>query len=294
MTNFSVHPWTVDGERLDTLAWGVEAHRRTAGGLVPGDVPLPGLDGTVPSFYDAREPGNITLSMYVLGTDANGVVPGGEDAQERVRRNLDDLLQLFGQTHRLIDVRELVKAGEERQFLAKVTDKLEPEIRAGGLGRLVVSCQVPGSYGRDTATADWTQTAVVSGTVYDVTTLTGSSAPVNDAIVLLKGPFATGVTIYDQASGQWVRLNTLASSTQAWRLNSGTWSTRHTTNLLISDPDTAGIDRAGITDTTGIHPYLLRLTPSRSGGVRKVQVRVVGTGFTSGTALTVRARRAYL
>ena len=169
MTYVSDHPLTVDGVRLDTLAWGIEASELKLGGLRAADDVLAGLDGEAASLNDAREPSTLTLSMFVRGTDEDGTVPADQDAASQLRENLDHLLHLFAQSGRLIEVRETVGASrvgatvdadldaEERVFYAKVADSIAPTTEVGSVARFTVALRNPGCYWRDPAPVDWTR-----------------------------------------------------------------------------------------------------------------------------------------
>ena len=306
MTYVSDHPLSVDGVRLDTLAWGIQASELKVGGLRAADDVLAGLDGEAASLNDAREPSTLTLSMFVRGTDEDGTVPADQDAQSQLRENLDTLLHLFAQSGRLIEVRETVGASlvsadvepdldaAERSFYAKVADSIAPATEVGAVARFTVALRNPGCYWRDPAPADWTRTAPTTGTVYDVDTLTGSSAPVDDAVLLLAGPTTGPATITDPATGAFVRLNEPVPAGSAWRVNVDTWETRVGPGLTLDSPDTAGTNRDAVTDQGGGYPRFLRLNPRRTGGARRVQISVTAAGMTAATALSIRARRAYL
>lgn len=298
MVNFSAHPISVDGIRLDTLAWGIETQTYSTGGLVAGDLALPGLDGTVPSMLDARSPSLLTIGMVVRGADADGRVPAGKTAVQTLRENLDTLLALFGQTHRLLDVREVVDPAASgtvgtRQAMAKVVDAFAPELSTGLSARMTVNLTIPGVYWRDVATQDWAQTAVKVATDYTIPVLARGSGPVLDAIVALTGPI-NDPAIVDVTSGHKVRLPGPLPAGQTWRLNVGTWESRTGTGLALASADTAGTSRAGDTETVGLAPYLLPLRPSVVAGIPQTRVRLEGTGLTTATTLRTRTRRAYL
>lgn len=298
MTNVSDYPITVDGIRLDTLAWGLEASTRSLGALRSGDTLLAGLDGVVPSVNDAREPSTLALSMFVRGTDADGLVPVGRDAQAVYQENLDALLHLFAKSGTLLDLRMVMDAdntpGADRQAYGKVQDSIAPTDQPGDVGRLSVVVAIPGVTWRDLTSATWTQAAVVSGTTYEVATLAGSSGPVDDAVINLVGPFNAGAKITDPATGAFVRLNEGVAAGSAWRVNVDTWESRVGVGLTVNSADTAGTDKSGVTDQGGGYPRLLRLNPRLDAGTRKVKVKVEGAGFTAATTVSVKARRAFL
>lgn len=304
MTYLASHPVAVDGVRLDTLAWGIESSGLRVGALRSGDTVLVGLDGAVASTDDAREPSSVTYSMFVRGTDEDGHVPPGSDAYSTLRENLDHLLHLFAKSGTLLDVREAMgpdwtyaadalTGDDVRQFSGKVQDALEPSLEVGASARFTVVVQNPGVYWRGLDTADWSQAGVVSGTAYEVTTLEGSSAPIDDAILLLDGPTTGAATITDPATGAFVRLNEAIPADKAWRVNVATWESRVATQG-IGAADTFGTDKSSVTDQGGGYPRLLRLNPRLIGGARKVRLAVTATGMTGATTLTVRARKAHL
>ena len=298
MTNVSDYPITVDGIRLDTLAKGIEATTRTLGAVRGTDTLLAGLDGVVASTNDPRDPSTLALSMFVRGTDDDGLVPLGRDAQAVYQENLDALLHLFGKSGTLLDVRMVMDAdntpGADRQAYAKVQDSIAPEDHPGDVGRLSVVLTIPSVTWRSLTPETWSQAAVVTGTTYEVTTLAGSSGPVDDAVITLAGPFDTGTKVVDPATGAFVRLNEAVAAGNVWRVNVDTWESRVGAGLTVDSADTAGTDKAGVTDQGGGYPRLLRLNPRLDAGARKVKVQVVGTGFTAATTISTKTRRAYL
>jgi hypothetical protein len=302
----SSHPITVNGLRLDTLAWGIESSAMRLGGLRSADAVLAGLDGYVASLDDAREPSSLGLAMFLRGTDEDGSVPAGQDAYQTLRYNLDTILHAMGQSGGLIDVREAVgpswaadpvlglTGADVRQFYGKVRDALEPNLEQGSSARLTVVIENPGVYWRPLDTADWSQAGPVSGTTYEVTTLQGTSGPVDDAVILLAGPTTGAATITDTATGAFVRLNEAIPAGSAWRINVATWESRVGAGLTLGSADTTGTDKSAVTDQGGGYPRLLRLNPRRSGGARKVNLKVEATGMTGATTLSVRARKTLL
>lgn len=320
MTYTTSHPISVDGVRLDTLAWGIEAATYSTGGLRTGDVELPGVDGVLPSMYDAREPGMLSLSMFVKGTDEDGLVPYGDSVQ-MLRRNLDALLRLFGQTARLLDVREVINADAPdgdgtRQALAKVQDAIAPTLEPGQVARFTVNLAIPSAYWRSVEPVEWRRGGTAhgpldSGAAYTIVDLDGTTAPITDAILVLTGP-AVNPRITDLASGQYVELQGTLTAGEAWRINVSTWETR-TGQLTLDSDDGDGFSAAGRTEAMGETPYLLPLRADRPApgamglivpgstilGVGQppmgtVRLAVSASGLTLDSSLTVRARKTYL
>lgn len=294
MVAYSPHPVFVDGVRLDSAAWNVQTKARQVAASRAADMPITGVDGVAPSLNDDLDPTTLTLTMWVLGTDENGLVPAGETGMSQCLANLDVLSHLFvGKRHALLNVTQVVdNAGTLRQAWCKVVDAISPEVRAGGLGRFAVSLLVLDGMWQDGATSDWSQPSVTADTVYEVATLRGSSAPVSDTVVLVTGP-VTNPQVNDFASSAYVRLNAVLASGQSWRVNVGTWTTRYGT-LTLGSSDLSGTDGQAVTVFGGGNSRFLRLSPAVSDGLRRVRLSLSGSGMTSATSLAVRGRRKFL
>lgn len=302
MPTFTATPITVDGVVLDGYAWGVEAKTRTFGQVRPGsedgnglgDIVLPGVDGEMPVLNEDFEPTFLTLGMFVRGTDANGIVPGGSTAIAECEANMDTLSFLFGKRHALLDVQHDTKGtGALRQALCKVVTAIEPDILPGRSARFKVQLKIPGVFWQDLLPSEWASTpTLVSGNSYEVTTLQGGVAPISDAIITVTGP-ATNPQLVDMTTGAYVRLNAAVPAGQVWRLNCGTWASRYGAGLVFTSADTAGTDGQAVTVFGGGKASFLRMQPDVMNGARRVHLTVTGTGFTSATAIGVRARRKY-
>lgn len=291
MSNTTAYPITVDGVRLDTLAYNIEGAQFTVPGVRSRDDIAPGVHGVLPGLDEDYEEGGYTLSMFVRGTDVDGLIVA--DQIGRFRENLDSLIHLFSKRYALLDLREVVDAGgTQRQAMCRRLDALVPQIDLGQVGRFTVTFSIPGAFWQDTATTDWAGVVgAASGVVQEVVPLQGSTAPIQDGIYLVTGP-ALNATITDVASGNIVRLNGALAAGSTWRLNAGTWSSRTGVGLGLGSADTTGADVLATTDFSTSR--MLTLNPALVTGLRRVQVSLTGTTFTAATALTVRARRRFL
>lgn len=296
MAYTSQYPVTVDGVRLDTLAWGVELKKVTVPGVREASEVVPGVDGVIPALAEDYEPGVYALDMMVRGSNEDGVIPA--DSVGEFRKNLDHLLALFSTRHRLLDVREVVDAsGTVRQASMKRLDAITPEVEVGALARFTVTLSIPGVFWRDLNPLDWVG-AAGSSTLQTPATLAGATAPIQDAIFLVKGPIANP-TIRDSMTGWELRLNRSLTASEFWRVNSGTWSTRVGSSLTLASTDTAGTDVTAVTEANTPSGRFLALTPVYLGGGsapanRMVVVSLTGTGTSTATQLSIRARKAFL
>lgn len=293
MTTTAARYVTVDGVRLDTLAWNIEGISRATAARRSGDFDIPNLDGVIPSLNDALEPAAYGLQMWLRGTDVDGLTPAA-GSLTTLRNNLDELLHLFGKRHALLDLREQVDAGgTERRAWAKVTDTMEPDLNAGTSGRFTVAMVLPYGCWEDVNTTDLTLAAAV--TAAEVTSLTGSTERINDAIFLVEGP-ATTPRITDPATGMYVELGAALTAGQFWRFNSATWASRYGAGLTLGSADTTGTDGTAITATGGpSRAYGMPLTPIRDTGSRRVRLTLTAAaGIVNGTTkLSTRTRRKY-
>lgn len=296
MVNTSDRPITVDGVRLDTLAWNIEKINRATASRREADAAVPGRDGVIPSLNDDLDPAVFGLEMFVMGTDADGAVPGA-GRRDKFRTNLDELIHLFGKRHALLEVRETVTAGVDRRAWAKVTDAIAPDVAVtGSAGRFSVALSLPYGVWEDVDTQDWISGPITSGFGQGVDTLTGGTETVQDAIILVKGPVTNPKVTDNDTSGAYVQLLGTLGAADYWRVNVGTWSTRTGTTLSLGSADTTGTDRqndtryGGSTNQAGFLPF----APYRgSGGARVVSMQLFGTGITTATRVSIRARRKY-
>src|SRR5689334_4925585 len=104
MTNTSTIPVTIDGVRLDTLAYNIETleGRMSFPGSRGENAIVPGDDGSIfipnKSFEDTTK----TLKMWVRGADVNGLVPIMSTRMAEFRSNMDRLFRLFAKKNSLI------------------------------------------------------------------------------------------------------------------------------------------------------------------------------------------------
>lgn len=296
MVNTSDRPITVDGVRLDTLAWNISKINRAMASRRSADSLVPGRDGVIPSLNDTLEPIVFGLEMFVMGTDADGAVPPA-GRRDTFRNNLDELVHLFGKRHALLEIQETVRSGHVRRAMAKVTDAIVPDVSTiGSHGTFTVSLEVPSGVWEDAATSDWTSAVIVAGVPQEVTSLQGGTERVQDAVVLVTGP-VNNPRITDTATGAYVELQANLAANQFWRVNVGTWASRYGTGLGLGSADTTGTDGQAVTRFGGTinQAAFLPMTPTRTAGdpIRRTRLALSGTAMTSATRLSVRARRKY-
>lgn len=265
MTYTSNRPISVDGVRLDTLAWGIEKINRAVASRRSADVQVPGLDGELPSLNDDLEAVPFGLEMFLRGTDLDGKMPVGQNGRDLFRANLDEVIHLFGKRHALLEIREQVAPTVTRRAFAKVLDTIAPEITAhGGHGKFAVSLMIPAGVWEDVDSTDWNSGVVTAWQDMEVLTLRGATERTNDAIITVKGP-AVAPSVRDVNTGGFVKLNRNLTATEVWRINCRTWSTRVGVGLTLDSADTTGTDVQALTDFGGMlnNAAFLSLVPVR-------------------------------
>lgn len=298
MVTTSDAPITVDGVRLDTLAWNIQKITRATASRRSADVTVPGGDGSFPSLNDPLEPATFGLDMFVKGTNADGQVPAGSTSRRTFRDNLDELVHLFGKRHALVEVTDTLATGNVRRCLAKVTDAITPELNEpGSAGTFTVAMTIPAGVWEDVATQDWTSGAIANGVAQEVTTLAGATERNTDAVLLVTGPI-TNPRVTDPATGAYVQLNQALSATQFWRVNLGTWATMYGASLGLGSADTTGSEGAPHTIYGGARGVVsfCTLQPVRTSvadKTRRTSLALSGNGITTATRLSVRARRKF-
>lgn len=154
------------------------------------------------------------------------------------------------------------------------------------------SLAVPGVFLRGPS-ADSAPVVVTSGAVVTVATLAGSTAPIADTILRVRGS-ATSVQIVDPVTLtglSWA--GTALAPTEYLFLDAATLTARRSASA--TDWTTGGTVVTGQISYPGVGP--LQAWPRMEGADpsdRRVKLTVTGTGFDATTALAVRARPAYL
>lgn len=277
---WTLDTWTVDGVALNTTARMLELPEGLdATASVRGDnLTVPGRHGRVwrQKRYDEA---NRVLRMWATGID-----------EATLEANLDALIAMFAVRHRLLDVRRTRADGATRQMFAEVVDVVDPRVLIAypynGFLELNVSLRTPGAFWQDLATSDFTSAAGLTlPSTVAITTLAGATAPVEDAVIVVRGPIANP-TVTD-VSGESVTLaGTLATGTD-WQIDSSAWTSKTGAALGFGGGGTDVLAATTHTDA--------RLLPITPAGAASPQLTLSGTGGAgAGTRLLVRARRKFL
>lgn len=289
MTNTSSHPVTVDGVRLDTLAYNIVTKQGMdlSIGARGSNFVIPGRDGELWVPNKRENPGRMVIQMWVRGTDVDG--NHATDPYNEYRRNLDKLRLLFGKRHALLDVRQdLGDVLGWRRYWCECVAEWVPTLQGEHLGKFSVELRIPGVYGEDVNQRTWTGRR--TGTML-AGPFNGATAPIRDLWLRFHGPWVNP-SIRDDVSGHVVSLTRNLSSSETWVVNTGKHSSVVGNNLGYVVQGAAGTtDVLGLTSRSGAHsPVLFGLTP-RTGAAPSVTVG--GSGLSGTSWVELVGRRKY-
>lgn len=227
---------------------------------------LPGRDGVLPlpATFDP-----VPLSLLV----------------ETPREHLETLLALAASASTLT----LTSDSSRTAAVEFVTAPLEGIGDADELVEARLVYRLPGAFWRDTT--ETTSTAVnLSAASVDVDVFAGLSAPVQDAIVRIKGS-CTGLRVTDDGTESWFDYSGALGAGDYLRFDSATSRAWVTT----SDTWTGGTEVSGAIDVDGPRG-VFELSPVRnpSDPADRTATLVVTTATRSGASIRVRGRGAYL
>lgn len=298
MVNTSKWPVTVDGVRLDTLAYNVSTRtgRDIAPGLAGSNVSTEMRDGELWVPHKKAGPGTFVLKMWVAGTDEDGVVPVGNDDYWKYRQNLDMLLRMFHVTHRRLDVRQQwdVAGTKVRQAMCEVGTIITPEMLAAFpyTSEMTVELRIPDAFWQDVADSNYDSQVLIPGGILANTDLplpgfAAGTAPMRDLYVVVDGPI-TNPKVIDYRSAHYVQLNAAVPGGQQWVVNTAEWTSKVGSGIAFTQN---GVDMYASTVFAGSHsPKMFGITQDPLGP----QARIEGTGFGAATRLRIRGKIKYL
>ena len=276
----SEHTWKLNGIDLDTaLGDGfisdVSIWRPGASTRRPV-VTLNGVHGSISPGLPVFEEAKVNIALRF-------VEAGQVDLEERVNH----VRALFGQPSLTLG---RVSGGIETSAAAKLEAISDDDYVVGLTNRTVIQLALPGVFLRETVatSADLAFNADLLNA--EVASLSGSTAPIPDAVVRVTGP-ATTVSVTDPSSGTGIYwAGTLAAGQYLFltgrpldariSANATGWISGGTSQLANVSFPAAG---------------RLQLWPVvQSPTARKVQISATGTGRSAATKLAVRAGRSFL
>lgn len=317
MTLTSDYPLTIDGVRLDTLAFNISTYggRRSLSAKRLGSVEIPRVHGLIPSLVaNTYEQAEVILSMWVRGATTDGYIPLDKTSRALVDRNLDMIFRLFGNPDKLIELKQKISDGY-RVAKGRVSDQIAPDISSGAStikAEFKVAIELPYVFWEDENFSTWDSgTSDISPITAVVPTLTGGTAPIEDGRFLVHGPI-TNPRLACPETGQWIKLNGTVEAGKVWRISSDNWGSEIGAAAMSFD----GISEADVTASTeyggpSARYMLLQPTlgdygngqtvdystanyPATMEANRTVSLSLSGTdGVAGSTKFSVRAKRKF-
>lgn len=277
--------YAIDGAPLDHPAglWSIEAATSAGQPINPRAVNqvVPGFDGIMPVAYESLEAPPQVIALSVGGDGSGGETDLG------LQQNLNALGALFRNATLLTKTVD----GVSRTATVQLGSLSAPEYAPDATAKVTATLRLVKSYWRGPS-GDYSRLHPPLGGVNRVTTLDGSSGPVDDALILITGPIANP-RVTDLASGEWVQANFTVAAGEKLLINCATWQARRGTTVtyagggsIVSQTLSASKGRAA----------LLRLTPAMTAGDpldTRVTVSLTGTGDNADTTLGIRAQPAF-
>ena len=285
--------WIVDGVDIQSMAFGVTTVDSTPPDLRGGHLSIPGRNGVLPQFNRSYEPGSVTLKMWVLGCDVDGVVPGTRAGRRQLfERNLRALIRLFGYQGSTVTLsRTLFGDYLDSSVPNKVTARAIVEgftsietMMARQRAEMTVALTLVDSFWSDldkttdstTASATTPQTLNISNT---------GTAPIDDSIITITGPI-TAPKITCAASGSWIQYNDALAAGQTLVIDSGNGTAKVGNTSVITKVAHGGTSR------------FMVIPPREGGSVTDLgftpALTMTGTSTSSATKFSVSYNRKHL
>lgn len=270
--------YAIDGVPLDDRdgRWSLRATTEVGPALSTRavDNSLPGMDGIMPVGYEPIDSPSQLFKIGVYGNDATEAL-----------RNYSAVLMLVVGEHEL--TKTVGTHTTRTRMLGKTTTA--PEFFPAG-HRLTFTAEVrlPEVYWRDDV-SDWVNQSPVSGISYRVTTLDGSTGPIDDALVLIEGPSSNPIRV--ASDDAWFQVSLALPAGQAALVDCRNWTVRVGAGVTFAG---GGDVKTGALTTSG-GPYLLRLRPSiLATDPQMTQVAITPTFASGSPKLSIRAARSFL
>lgn len=268
-----------------------------------GTVEIPGYNGVIPALSaNSYEPNEVALKMWAASDDCSHTarIAGYNSI-------LDVLFHLFGPLDRLLDLRQAMGDGSIRQAYVRVLNEIVVETNEYPGSEYVVLLQIPAAFWQDVEPSTFSGDAsATSPHNLTVSTLTGATAPIEDAQILVHGPAASGVRLSSPDTGSWIVLNRALASGEVWRVDAEKWRSE-IGGVGMGFDGPADSDVIAVTDWAGSGARLFMMVPTVAWPVdptpefvrdsaqeRLVRLTLSGGGFGTSTRVQVRARRKFL
>lgn len=276
MVQTTTETLTVNGVVLNTLAKNISslAGRLRAPAYRTGNVVVPGSHGELWVPNKKFQANTITFPMWVVGCDDDGEIPGGSNRRKEFFKRVDELVTLF-KSPNLLDIVWTTARDETRRCWAEALDVLDFTTDASPKGMVGVVLTIPGSFWEDTTTK--TQTLTGTGTTLTPTNFQGGSAPMENLVYTIKGPWTNPRATF--SDGSWFQYSAALTSAHTLTVDSGEWELTGAGGLVA---DYSKISHDGADSVWGALP------------ASAAAITLSGSARTTASAFTITGKRKFL
>lgn len=257
---------TVDGYSLQNLAYQVDLIEAETPVRRDHDIDLALLHGEVETSGNFEAP-LVALRLWVDATDPSGVL-SAPTPERQLELNLDMLKRIFLSTS-AVTLAITTDGGATRRARVKVAAFSKPTAIAAHTHQITIGLKIIKVFWEAASATEVTFTSL--NTWETLTNVAGSTAPITDAIVKVKGSI-TNPRIDIDGGGYCRYTGSALGSSDWWIFDSGRWLSARGASITLP---TEGTKSMGSTDYYGSgvymleipHPYRLRLSGSSASGV---------------------------
>lgn len=271
---------SVNGTVLNTLAKNIDTltGRLRAPAYRTGNITIPGAHGDLWVPDKRYQPNSIALPMWVQGVDDDGAIPSGVTERAQFFANVNTLVGIFKTPGALLDVRWTQPDGSVRQCYAEAADVFDFTVDAAPKGLVGVVLTLPYPFWQDTASIS-TRFIATNTTIAPVD-WQGSTAPVEDMVYLIEGPWTNpGLQFWD---GSWWQYNAAIPAGETLTVDSGEWTLTGSTGVTV---DYSKMTHDGADGVWGTLPPVPAAAPD---------ITLLGSGRTTASGVTLTGHRKFL
>jgi hypothetical protein len=227
------------------------------------------VDGVTTPLGRFVTPPQFTISMWISDRNSDGTK--ATSPWEKLESNYQAVLEAFTPYGPTVPVIQKMPDGSSRRCDARIVANMTPEMPPPGQGNPVIRCSwtldIPAIFWRDNA-GDSTFTTS-SSSLTTVTTLSGATAPITDAVFKVHGP-RTNPRI-ENAQGGFCTLNGDVPDGSTWVVDSGAFTSKLDGVSVLADTDYYHKGSAYLMELN--RPYQVKLTGSGTGSLDVVATK---------------------
>ena len=188
------------------------------------DIAVPGRQGLVRVPRKLYDRAQIPMTIWVRGMNPDNTYPPLAERDALFYKNLDALMQMFAVSG-IVTMVHTTPAGTVRQITGQVLQAFTP-VRyawsAQSTGNLQVIIECTGVFWREPSSSVNTLAASSSPLTAPLTAFDGSTAPIEDAVVVFEGPCVDPMIA--TADGWFVQIQDTLTSGQSVTIDCGAWT----------------------------------------------------------------------